>query len=531
MKNLIRLVKINLLTFFDFNKILKAKNKKEAIRAIPKAGLILFAFGYFGYMIYSMAKFILQGLLMMNIANLLLPLFMAILSIYLLFTTIFRVNKTIFNAKDYNILLSLPIRKTTIISSKLIVLYTSNLIYSLVFMIPSYIAYINYVDVNIIFHVFYFISLLFIPIVPTVIGSLIGTALTGVSSRFKHKNIVSMIFSFILIFGVMILSYQTNNINFEVVANISNKVMGYFNSYYPLTKIYFGVIENKILSLIIFISISILLFEGYKYLIVNFFDKINSNLKSVTIINKYNDSKVNISSGFISLYKKEIKKYFSNPMYVLNTGIGSMLLIIMVIAYAVMGGEKVEVLLEMKGLSDAVALYGPVVFGAFCALSCTTYPSISLEGKNLWILKSLPINIKEIFMSKIFVNLTILFPMIIISSIVLTITLHLKLITFLLLLFTPLMYSIFIAALGLLINLIFPDFNWNNEIKVIKQSVASFITVFLGMIIAIVPVTISSNYNPTLFSFIVGLIMMLLNVILYFILFTYGKSKFEKLLI
>lgn len=527
MKNLIRLVKINLLTFFDINKVIKAKTKKEALREAPKVGLILFAFIYFGYMIYTMAKFVMKGFVMLNISNMLLPLFMAILSVYLIFTTIFRVNKTVFNAKDYDILCSLPIKKTTIISSKLIVLYFSNLVYTLIFMIPSYIAYIKAVDTNIIFHIFYFVSLVFIPIVPTVIGSLIGTALTGVSSKFKHKNLASIILSVVLMIGIMTLSSQADKLSVEVIANIGNSIMEKFNSYYPLTKVYLGLVEGKWLSFALFILISIVIYQIFKYFVVMFFDKLNSNLKAVTVINKYNSSMIKINGGFNSLYKKELKKYFSSPIYVLNTGIGSIMLILVVVGYSIFGGAKIETLLEMPGLSSAIALYGPIVFGAFCGLSCTTHSSISLEGKNFWILKTLPISIKEVFLSKILVNLTIILPTIFICAIFLTFKLHLSIVTFLLLLFTPFMYSLVVSMFGLILNLMFPDFNWTNEVKVIKQSIPSFVSVMVGLIVAIIPITIKDHYNPTVYSFVIGLIVLVINVGLYFILKTYGEKRFK----
>lgn len=526
MKNLIRLVKINLLTFFDINKIIKAKNKKEAIKQIPKVGLILFVFAYFGYMIYMMAKFIMSGFVILDISNMLLPLFMAILSVYLLFTTIFRVNRTVFNAKDYSILLSLPIKKTTIISSKLMVLYFSNFVYTLIFMIPSYIAYIKVVNTDIIFHIFFFISLVFIPVVPTVIGSLIGTALTGISSKFKRKNLASVILSIVLMVGITALSSQADKLSVEAVANIGNSIMEKFNSYYPLTKIYLGIVNGKILSLILFVLISLALYQLFKYFVVMFFDKINSNLNSVTVVNKYKSSMIRVNGGFVSLYKKELKRYFASPMYVLNTGIGSIMLILMVAGYLIFGGAKIEALLEMPGLSSAITLYGPIVFGAFCGLSCTTHSSISLEGKNFWILKTIPMSVKEIFLSKILVNLTVILPAIFICSIFLVFKLHLSFITFLLLLFVPFMYALFVSIFGLILNLIFPDFNWTNEIKVIKQSIPSFVSVMVGLIVAIIPITIKDNYNPTMYSFVIGLIVMIINIGLYFVLKIYGKKRF-----
>ena len=47
-----------------------------------------------------------------------------------------------------------------------------------------------------------FITLFIIPMVPLVISTIIGTAIFGLSSKFKHKNIVNYIITFGL-FGTL----------------------------------------------------------------------------------------------------------------------------------------------------------------------------------------------------------------------------------------------------------------------------------------------------------------------------------------
>ena len=73
---------------------------------------------------------------------------------------------------------------------------------------------------------------------------------------------------------------------------------------------------------------------------------------------------------------------------------------------------------------------------------------------------------------------------------------------------------------ALILNLMFPDFNWTNEVKVIKQSIPSFVSVMVGLIVAIVPITIKDHYDPTIYSFVIGLIVLVINVGLYFLLKT-----------
>lgn len=48
--------------------------------------------------------------------------------------------------------------------------------------------------------------------------------------------------------------------------------------------------------------------------------------------------------------------------------------------------------------------------------------------------------------------------------------------------FLVLSFTIFIAVLGLKINLKFLNFNWESEVKLVKQSVNTFIVILLGIV-------------------------------------------------
>ena len=89
-------------------------------------------------------------------------------------------------------------------------------------------------------------------------------------------------------------------------------------------------------------------------------------------------------------------------------------------------------------------------------MSCTSTVSLSLEGKNLWIIQSLPISSKILFQSKMLFNMIVVLP------------------------FSP--FCIIVFMLGMCAAIHFPKFEWENEIEVIKQSASSTMGVFSSMI-------------------------------------------------
>ncbi len=130
-----------------------------------------------------------------------------------------------------------------------------------------------------------------------------------------------------------------------------------------------------------------------------------------------------------------------------------------------------------------------MIISLMLIMSCTTSSAISLEGKSLWIIKSLPIDMKQIVNSKIAVNLTTLLPVAILSGIVLSIKTENSFAGTILLFATPIIYSIYVAVLGLYMNLKFPNFTWNSEVIVVKQGISVMTTVLVSTMSIVIPTT------------------------------------------
>lgn len=523
MSNLLLLTKINLIGLI---KSYTSTKKKSSLAII----LFIALFVYLGYSIYIMADLMMAGYASLNIQYILLAQFMVITSSFILLTNIYKAGGTLFKFKDYDLLMSLPIKKSTVILSKVIILYILSLGYTMLFMIPAFIAYVMNVDVTATFYLLFIVTLAIIPMVPIVIASIIGSFISGISSSFKHKNIVNYILTIGLFLSLMYFSTKMTTMNSIDMANIGKSMVEIFNKIYPLTKLYVDIISDfNILSLLYYVLIPLLLFYVFIKTLIIFYSKINDSLSSYKKNENYKLSKLEKGSPLMALYKKELKRYVSSVNYVMNTAIGSIMLTICIIGFVIFGGDKVNALLGMPGFSDVLLKTGPLVIGAFCLLNCTTSSSISLEGKNLWIIKSIPVNVKEIFYSKIMVNLTVLIPAVLINSAVFSIYLKTNFVMTLFMFVTPIIYSLFVSILGIVINVMFPNFTWENEIKVIKQSLASFLAIMIGMAIAIVPLSISYSFSGELYVLLITSIMILITLALYIYMNKYSVKAFNKL--
>ena len=202
----------------------------------------------------------------------------------------------------------------------------------------------------------------------------------------------------------------------------------------------------------------------------------------VNLVSETSILSLKITYDIKALYKKEILRYFSSPSYVLNTSIFAIALILFSLAILFVSPDQIEAFLEIPNFSIWISKFTPLVVSTLVALTCTTSISFSLEGKNIWILKTLPVETSKIYISKVLVNLSITLPSLIIANIIFIIKLNLSFFDGMFLFITPTIYTLFSSCLGLLINLKFPNYDWKNEITVIRQSLSVILTLLFNII-------------------------------------------------
>ena len=116
----------------------------------------------------------------------------------------------------------------------------------------------------------------------------------------------------------------------------------------------------------------------------------------------------------------------------------------------------------------------------------TTSASVSIEGKNWWIVKSLPVKSSDILKAKLCFQLALYMPFYLLSEVFLLFSVRTGIINRLWILLIPLVYIVFSAVWGLFLNLKFPKFTWETETEVVKQSASVGISI-LGIFAVIIP--------------------------------------------
>ena len=140
----------------------------------------------------------------------------------------------------------------------------------------------------------------------------------------------------------------------------------------------------------------------------------------------------------------------------------------------------------------------PYVMSLLTGVCCTTQVSLSLEGKCIWIKKMLPIADKNIYLSKVIVGLILMIPVGVVSSILILKSENILgkdvYVSLVLLILNLLLISI----IGILINIKFVDYEWNNPISVIKRSSASIIYQILNLLINIICIVLIGKFRQSI---------------------------------
>lgn len=460
---------------------------------------------------------------------------MAITCILTLFTTIFKVKGTLFSFSDYDMVMSMPVSTTTIVASRIAVLYLYDLMFTVIVLLPANIVYGIYTNAGVGYYILSTILMFMVPFVPILLGTLLGLVVSIAATKFRYTNLATILFMivFLCAYLVFMMKASTSEDPEALFTNIANVITEQMNRIYPLTKLYVeAVTEFEWSAIAIFLGSSVGIFAVFCFVVGKFFKKINTMAASTKAKSSYRLKELKTSHAMGALYQREMKRYFASPMVVMNTTVGILLLTVANIVLFVSGKEKLVEMIGVPQLVDQIPTYAPVLVFLCTMMTCTTASTISLEGKNLWILKSLPVTPKQVFVSKAMVNLTLTLPFVLIDTLLLGITFQMSILQIMVMLALPTAGAFFISFFGLILNLCFPRFDWKSEMEVVKQGIPTFIAIFGGMILGILPIGICflfASVPPELILLACAVLFALLTVGLYQYIIKKGSSIFISL--
>ena len=480
MKNNILLLKTLLLATSQTN-IYKYSNdakKKKRIRAAFIGKFCIYAM----LVGYSFAACMGYGAIGLTQA---IPLLCALIISLLAFVfTFFKTNGYLFNFKEYDMLMSLPFESSTVAGCKFLYMYIKTLPWFLSISIAMLAGFSISAHPGALTYPLWIVLSLFLPIIPMLFSSFLGFLIAKVSSGFKKTNYIQTILTFIFI----ILCFSLRYIIEAVIRNdqVENTIQKTYeitkNSadiYLPAKWFAMAAMDGNILSALLLIISSVVLFWILFVIVGRSYRNINSGLRSHAASKKYKISTLKKSSVVNAIAYKEFKRMTGSTTYITNIGIGVILAFGIGVISLIFGVDKIVAVVTNGAPFDYSLIQPsiPFIVYFFIGMVASTACSPSLEGKNYWILQSLPLEKKTIFQGKMLFNMYLTVPFMSFAILCMCISAHVPVINTILYLILGICLCGFSTAWGCVCGVKHMRLDWENEVEVIKQGAA--VTVYM----------------------------------------------------
>ena len=383
----------------------------------------------------------------------------------------------VFEDKNIEIEFSYPISVKRIALSKIIFVYIWKLLLSFVLlMIPLY--QFEALEANILYCIADIFQILLLPVLPMLMGLLAGYVLHKQLNKcfLSTSYIHSIVYIALMVTFMCFMFFGFTNIDFNSILNnlfLDRDFILHFNGGF------FTHTAQSIFYTFIVLAVCVLLLQY----ILGTYKKKCLHINSATTRKSLVKEKYKKRSKFISMLSREARRYFATPMYLLNTMLGIILVIIFTV-YSFINTNTIvkylNVIGSIYGVNNISVLLAFIV-SILIILSNVTYASISIEGESRETLKAYPISFKMIIMAKYAFHLILTIPVILICSIILGISFKMTLWEFILCIILPATLSAFVGMLGLFFNLLLPNYDWKNVTYIVKQSPAAILTMIVSL--------------------------------------------------
>lgn len=418
------------------------------------------------------------------------PMLLALVTgVVTLMLTMFRASPVIFDLHSYEQLIALPLRPTAIVISRFLRMYLSNAAMALMVLLPGTIVAGIMLHPGALYCAMMLLGALVLPLIPMTIATLLGALVYAISARMRRRSlaviVLTLLMTLLLIAGGMLLSTVEEMDDAQVlglITSLGNRIGGV----YP-PALWFGrcVTGGSIPGFLTLAAGSLAFFALAAGEIGANFHRICAALSARATRGHYAMSAQRQSTAFAALYRRELRRYAASPVYVMNTLIGSLMVVLLGVGALIAVG-RVPLLRGMirgMGLEPLLPFVPAFMFVIAPSTSCT----ISLEGRQWWQIKCLPVSDGEILNAKLALYLTITLPCWAIGCGLLAVALRPSGLDGMWLLLLPLMYLLFSGALGMRMNLAIPSFNWENENQPVKQSRSVGFTMLAGFAAVALP--------------------------------------------
>ncbi len=468
----------------------RSKKRRTGGKAVLFALLMVYVLCCFGFMMYGMFSQLAAPFSAAGFSWLYFTLYGIMLLSLMVIGTVFLAKSQLYEAKDNDLLLSMPIKPKYILATRIMALVITNLVYGLVAAVPAALAWGRGAQAPVpgsLWLCFIMVSLALV-LLSLSISCLLALFLSALTSRMRSKTIVDTVVSLVFLLAYFWFCARMNSMIATLAAS-GDFLAGKLGSVAPLYWLGASVAAGDIkLCAIILLASVVPFLLIYVLLSATFISTATAKRGGAKI--KYVDRGQKVSSVFSALYHRELSRFLSSSGYIINAGLGAIFLIIAAAALIIKKNVLMATFAQMPGFAGLVV---PIVLLGLCLMTGMTTisaPSVSIEGKNLWIAQSIPVPTTDILRAKLMLHISIVLPAVLFGSVAVIIALRPAGLMLALTILLPAVFAVFSGVMGLMANLRHPNFDWTSETQAVKNGMSVMIALFGSWGVVAVPIVL-----------------------------------------
>lgn len=313
--------------------------------------------------------------------------------------SVFTTQSQLYDAKDNALLLSMPIPPGKILMSRMIPLLLMNLIFTSLVVLPAMVVYGIFVQFRLTWVLLQLLGLVAVVLLSQAIACIFGWLLHLMLSRI-NKSIASILYLAIFLVVYFITLSRAQDLLNALIGSSTAIADTLSNWAWPLYAMGLGSTGSFLHSLVLPLIGAAAFGIVYWFLSITFV-KSASRTNAASKKRALDLDKARQATPAEAVVRKELKKFLGTPIYLTNMGFGILLMAGITVAGVIFRKDLLVLLSMIPEATDMVPLLVCAVTAFNISTMCISTPSVSLEGKNIWILKALPLSAKDILLAKL----------------------------------------------------------------------------------------------------------------------------------
>lgn len=492
MRSFLLLLKVQMLGLFGINKALHADAARAkrtlAVAAVAAVGVVALVAAYVASVAGSFAQ--------VGLVDAIPLVAVLVASVAGAVAAFLKANGVLFAFKDYDLVMSLPVRTSAVVLSRIAPLYAMGAALGLLVVVPAFAVYAANAGAGLAAAVCAVLSALLAPLAPLAVAVVLAALVAAASARFKHAGVVAVVLTFALVI-VLMAGYAhvigQGGGSEQLVQLGAGQMAALSSAYPPAAWAAAGITQGDLVSFGTFAAVNVLAAVVLAAVLVRLFVPVNSWLAAGRARGTFSfdaahggASRAGASarSPWRAMFGKEARLLLATPIYLLNACMGNVLL---VVGTAALAAASVAGALPLGDLPpEAVPLIGRLAPWAlaFCVgVASTTTASVSLEGSARWIMLAAPVPARTVLAAKAALNLALALPSVAVGGVLVALALPLDPLALVAVFAAPLACALFSTYVGLALDALRPRYDWTTPYEPVKRGMPVFAVALGGVVI------------------------------------------------